>query len=518
MCVDSNALESYGLESQLTLNDAMNGSEADGWKKAMETEYKPMMEKETWDLVQLPPNRKAIKGRWVFQRKFDGDGNVIRHKARYVAKGYLQKEGIDFDETYSPTMKHTTLRILLALGNAKNMEMRQMDIRTAFLNGDLQEEVYIQQTQLFEVQGKENLVCRLKKALYGLRQASRAWSQTLSAYLIEQGYVQSKVDARVFVRKDVKGKIVSIIACWVDDMLVLAVDDTEMTNCRKEISSKFEVSSEEELSHFWGMKMERDRWNGILHVSNGAYIQRLLEQYKMEYCHPTKVPIFPDDRVQLCDDSRPKTEADREQMKHYPYRQLVGCLLHLSVTCQPDIAFVTGVLSRFNSNPGLPHWQAAKKVLRYLKKTKDLRLECKCSGDKPKLVGYADADYSNCSDTRKSVSGYIFMLGEGAVSWSSKKQPTVTLSKAAAEYIAMAAAVQEALWIRSLLDELDLGVDTNPLHIFQDNQAAISYTRNPKDHSRMKPSSTAIRVTCWPMASRRVWVRRCLRDCVRGFV
>jgi len=348
----------------------------------------------------------------------------------------------------------------------------------------LEEEVYMSQPEGFIERGQERLVCRLEKALYGLKQASRAWNQTLRATLLSFGYTQCVLDPCVFIKRDEKGEVISILAVWVDDCLLIAKDAAEVKKSVAEIASKFTVSEEKELSYFLGMTVVRDRSNRVLKVTGQRYVDELLEEFRMQGCNEVKTPE--EVSKKLTKEMSPTNVADRERMVGVPYRQMVGALLYLSSTIRPDIAHAVSEVARFSNNPGEQHWIAAKRILRYLKKTAGMGLEF-CADRGLQLKVFSDADFAGDTDNRRSTSGCCVLFGGGVVSWFSKRQSTVALSTMEAELMAMTAAIQEALWLKMLLTELSVDVvETTGVTVLQDNQAAIPFSQNPKYFSRAK--------------------------------
>jgi transposase InsO family protein len=461
------------LTAPNTIEEALARPDAKEWIAAMNEEVAALLSKNTYTLEKLPPGMKALGVRFVFTIKRDANGNIERYKARLVVKGYLQREGVDFNEVFAPVSKHTTLRALLALVAAEDLELHQLDIKTAFLNGDLEEEVYVEQPPGFE-QGGPGIVCHLKKALYGLRQAPRAWHLKLKAELAKMGFAPSEADPALFIRKQEGGNIYLLV--YVDDILVAGKRLDDVTQVKKEICATFEARDMGEAHFFLGLEITRDRSARTLKLSQRRATADLVAKFGMEDCKLRDAPLPISTRLT-------KAEGTALDTSVYPYCELVGGLLYLSVCTRPDIAQAVGALTRYMAHPTDAHWRGAKSVLRYLASSLDVGLTFRDDGHR--LYGYCDADYAGCYDTRRSTTGYVFKLMGGVVSWSSKLQPTVAVSTTEAEYMAAAHAVKEALWLRKLSS--DLGVaEAKPVTIRCDNQAALSLLHNPITSARSK--------------------------------
>lgn len=464
------------------------------WHEATQQEYDALMENGTWELVPLPVGRKSIKCGWVFKLKRGPDGEVTRYKARLVAKGYSQKEGIDYQETFAPVVKFATFRAMLAIAAALDLDLHQLDVSSAFLNGILQEDIYMNQPEGFEAKGREHLVCKLLKTLYGLKQSSREWNKRIHATLVKMGYAQNPFDHCLYVRMDAQG-IVGMIGLWVDDAVVATRKGSgELDRIERELRKEFTITSGGELEWFVGLKIVRDRKKKKIYLSQEAMVKSILERFGMADCNPVRTPL---DNDKLSKTMGPKTEKEREEMHNVPYRGLVGALVYLVQATRPDIAVAVSTLSRFLNNPGTTHWGAAKRVLRYLKGTIDVALVIDASKVELALqpsgrhlmlnpvVVYCDADYAGDIDTRRSTYGFITFIGGAASAWKSALQSVVALSTAEAETIALSKGGQEVEWLVQLLEYM--GIDMGETTVVkEDNRAAIELTKDPKHQSRAK--------------------------------
>lgn len=344
-----------------------------------------MAKNKVWELVDLPPGRKTIGNKWVLKIKRKADGSIDKYKARLVAKGYTQREGIDYEETFSPVVRFVSIRLILAIVAHLDLELFQMDVKTAFLNGELDEEIYMDQPMGFQVKGQERKVCHLKRSIYGLKKSSRQWYIRLHQAIITMGFTMMEEDHCVYVKK-IENKFL-ILSLYVDDIL-LAGNDLELIKTTQEwLSSTFEMKDLGQADYVLGVKISRDRSKRLLSLSQESYIKRILERFRMHYSKPIDTPI---EKGQiLSTEQSPKTEEEKRQMENVPYASAVGSLIYAMMCTRPDICFAFGMVSRYQSNPGTAHWGAIKRIFRYLRGTPNLAL--RYHGGTLRLVGYSDA-------------------------------------------------------------------------------------------------------------------------------
>ena len=464
-----------------TIEEATNCHEKTKWTEVMDKEMKSQKDNEVWELTVLPPGKKAIGSKWVYKVKTGSEGRIERHKARLVAQGYNQKYGSDYDETFCPVVRLESLRTLVALSTQRGLELHHVDVATAFLNGTLQEEVYMKQPKGYEKKGEEHLVCKLRKSIYGLKQSPRCWNTALDSHLKKMGFIQSKSDPCIYTSaggEDEEGdEEVFYIGVYVDDILLAGRDETKIQEVKRELSLKFDIKDLGKLRFFLGISIiqkpeEKETWMG-----QPAYMERLLMEHGMTDCKPVGTPVDPGRHLV-------KATEEEEAVDQQLYQSLVGSLMYLSTCIRPDIAYAVGILARFSSKPNRTHWMAAKRVLRYLKGTTSHGIIFR--GEEPgKCLGYSDADWAGDREDRKSTSGYLFQIAGGPVSWRSKKQDSVALSTAEAEYVALSSAAQESVWMRRLNSELG-NPPEGPTTIFEDNQSTIAMAKNPQFHGRAK--------------------------------
>lgn len=446
-----------------TVEEALASDAAEFWKQAMDEEMASLRANNTWTLEPAPAGVKPIPCKWVFKVKRDADGNIERYKARLVAKGFKQKAGIDFDEVYAPVSKHASLRALLSVVADEDLELHQLDVKTAFLNGVLEEEIYMEQPEGYQEQGPR-VACRLQRALYGLRQAPRAWHTRLKQELEAMGFQASEADPGLWVLRGKESTVYLLV--YVDDLLIASRDLGAVQAVKDMLMSIFDARDLGEARVFLGMEIVRDRVQGTIHLSQRKLAEELVSKHGLGGAKPASVPLSPSVKLS-------KHEGQPLDTNRYPYSELVGSLLYLSVCTRPDIAQAVGALARYMSAPLKPHWDAAKQVVRYLLGTVGQGITF---GTGKGLQGYCDADYAGDVDTRRSTTGFVFVLNGGAVCWSSRLQPTVAASTTEAEYMAAAHAVKEALWLRKLLPVF--GLDVTPVEVLCDNQGAIKLLKH----------------------------------------
>ena len=470
-----------GMVEPRNVREALAGPNARDWIRAMEEEMDSMKKNHVWDLVDLPAGRKAVGNKWILKIKRKADGSIERYKARLVAKGFTQVEGVDYDETFSPVVRFASVRLILAIVASMDLELFQMDVKTAFLNGELEEEIYMAQPSEFVVEGEEHKVCKLRRSIYGLKQASRQWNLKFHQAVLSDGFEVMEEDHCVYVKRSKNSFL--IMTLYVDDILLAGNNKLLIESTKAWLSSTFDMKDMGEASYVLGVKITRDRAKRFLSLSQENYVQKILERFGMSTCKPIDTPV--ERNTSLSKSMVPKNDEERGRMARVPYSSAVGSLMYAMLCTRPDICYAVGLVSRFQSNPGVAHWQAVKRILRYLKGTSDYVL---CyQGKDLQLIGYSDADWGGDPDERKSTSGYAFLLGGGAISWCSKKQSCIALSTMEAEYIACSAAVQEGVWLKRFIERLGVfAVPKGPATIYSDSTAAIAYSKDPKYHSKAK--------------------------------
>ena len=464
----------HALTDEPTLQEAKSRSDYPQWQQAMTDEYNSVVSAGTFELVDPPPARKIIPTRWVFKIKRDAKGNVERYKGRIVVKGFHQVPGKDFTEVYAPVSRHATFRLLLAHVAAHDLCLHQLDVKTAFLNGDLEEEIFVKPPPGYEVPNK---VWRLRKPLYGLKQSARAWHKKLRDGLFVHGFQVSSADQSLYTLKH-QGEMAYLLV-YVDDALI-AGSERSVAHVKKILTQMFECRDLGVASYFLGMSIVRTAEE--LWLGQPKYARDIVARFGMRDAKPRRTPL--DVNLKL---SKEGEQPSPEEAAKYP--EIVGSLLYLCGCTRPDLAQSVGLLSRYMAEPKQEHISAAKQVLRYLVGTCDLGLLYKRDGCS--MRGFCDADYAGDQDKRRSTSGYVFLLQDAAISWNSKLQPTVAASTCEAEFISASFAAKEALWLRQLLS--DFTGTVNPVQLRVDNQGALALLHHPHGHQRTKHIDVAHR-------------------------
>ena len=461
----------------VTYEQAMRTQEAHFWQQAMNKEITCLTEKGTWILVDLPPGRKTIKNRWVYVTKLDTPGKDP-YRARLVAKGFTQEAGIDYEETFAPVARLDSLRLLLSLGAVYDWEIHQIDIKSAYLNGNLDKEIYMDQPTGFEVPGSEGKVCCLLKAIYGLRQAGRQWHKHLQKTLSDFGYQKLiSSDVSIFIKHHNEENQITIILVYVDDMALFG-SLKNVKETKTFIGSRYQYTDMGEIEHFLGLHIVCDRSKRTISVDQTCYIPRILKHFNILTYRPTYTP-FATDTVLT---ANPEKRSDASLTTRY--QQIVGSLMYAMLGTRPDICFAVNRLSQFGSNPMHEHMLAAQHVLEYLATTQHRRL-LYGANNSTELIGYSDSDWAGDRNDRRSTTGYTFMLSGGPIAWAAQKQRTVALSSTEAEYMALTDCLKHTQWTLSLLQQLLFDVEL-PIDIFCDSTGAQSIASNNVYHKRTK--------------------------------
>ena len=466
-----------------TFHQAVNSEHKQEWKKAMLEEIESLLKNETWSFESLPPGRNTVKNKWVFRIKVKSDGTIERFKARLVAKGFTQTQGMDYTETFAPTARAESIRIILSIVGAEGLFMIQFDIKTTYLNSTIAEVIYMEMPVGFEeyfhqrFPGCRGKVCRILKGLYGLKQSARGWNKTFSDFLKEYALIQSVADPCIFFSTQSPRLI---LALWVDDGLVMCSDQTLLTKLIAHLQTKFEVTVGD-ADVYVGMHITRDVSHNRLFVDQQRFTETLLAKYGFQNVNVVSTPSDP--HVHL---SSPLPDDCDSSIPNFPYQEIVGSLLYLATHSRPDIAQAVSVVSQYATNFREIHCTAVKRILKYLRGTTDFAL---CYSSVPTgnqvLVAYTDADYAGDLNDRKSRSGSLLFLKNGRVLWLSRKQPCTATSTTESEYVAASLTSKEVVWARRLLHDLGFP-QSKPTSLFSDNQSAIRLVQNPEFHKRTK--------------------------------
>ena len=464
-----------------SLKKAMQSGEAAEWKEAMQREYDALIANGTWKLVERPADQHVLTAKWAFKRKRDIEGNIKRYKARWVARGFQQREGVDYFETFAAVVKPQTNKMLFAMTAKKRLHSHQLDMITAFLNSRLGEKVYIEQPLYFN-NGNKNQVLLLLQGLYRLKQAARLWFDTFRDEMKRLGFLQSLYYSALYFNG--QG---TYVAVYVDDLHIVGPNLSLINELKAQLALKFKTTDLGPTAHYLGMEVSRD--DDTITVTQTVYIDQLLETHQMSNCNPVSTPMVEGLCLAPANDDFIPNPKDVSA-----YKRFTGSVQWLACQTRPDILQTVSKLSHHNMKPTDQCWSAVSHLLRYLKGTRTRGIHYG-NGDLT-LFGYSDSSWADDLYSRRSTAGYVFILNNGPISWSSRRQATVSTSTCEAEYIAQAETACEAVWIRGLLGELGIletvieegypKTISPPTTIFADNQGAVKLTENPEYHRKTK--------------------------------
>lgn len=463
-----------------SLREAQAAPDWPMWERAIEVEMENLRAHGTYELVERPPGAHVIGCTLVFRRKRDAGGAVIQHKVRVVAQGFAQVPGLEFDQTFAPVAKPSSLKLMITLAARFGWPMIQLDVKSAYLNGELDKVIYMRQPPGTATTGEEHLVCRLRKSLYGLKQAGRAWYQTYRGAMTALGMTRSEADHTCFWQRD--GESIAMVGTIINDMLVTGTPDL-VERFHGGIKGRFTIMDSGEVAWLLGIEVVWDLNAGTVRIAQRTAIDAIARALHLEGAKAVSTPIAIGgnlDRSQC-----PTTAEAIADMTGIPYREGVGMCMYLAITSRPDISYTVHRLAKYMSNPGRAHWEALKRLVRYLIGTRELWLVY--GRDRMGLAGYTDADWGTSNDTRHSVCGYVYTFDGGAISWSAKQQAVVALSSTEAEYIGITHAAKEAIWLRSLLAELvHPDFAEHAVRLYSDNKGAMDLAHNNSFHARTK--------------------------------
>ena len=513
-----------------TYNQAMKSHNHSYWKSAMDKEMQSLIIKQVFEMVDRPAGAHIMQARWVYalkpnpEAKSQADKNI--YKGRIVVKGFTQKAGVDYFETFAPVARYKSFRLLFSLATSLDYELKHLDVPTAFLNADLEEDAYMEQPPGYS-NGDSSKVWKLKKSLYGTKQAPHNWNKELDQTLVSAGLTRCKADTCIYVKRSKNGKMM-LLGVFVDDLIPLydKCDEDEWKMIQQILFNKYKIKEVSQDGFILGMRITRDRSNHLLKIDQEAYIDKMLQQFGMVDCKPNQLPTLTY-KLSMKDSCQSAIASNNIELDHSAlhdaieegksslninqpydanrtalYQQIVGSLNYASISTRPDITYAVHILSCHLKNPGPNHLTAAKVVLRYLKGTKDVGLifNGEHSMMNPSnlfslhIDAYSDSDWAGDVDDRHSTNGYVIQLNQSTISWRSKKQNRVALSSCEAEYYALCATMQEVMWFSQFLHELlsfDLRYQPH-LHspirtiLHVDNQAAIQLSKYDVHHDRTK--------------------------------
>lgn len=448
---------------------AMRRPDKTMWIEAINNELESLSKMRTWESADLPKDKRPIGTKWIFRIKRDSQHNITKYKARLVALGCHQKPGTDYEEIYASVVGKTSLRIFLAAVNTMNLELHQMDVETAFLNAQLEEEVYLKPPNGLNIK-ENNKVLKLNRSLYGLKQAPRAWNHELTSTLKRLNFDCIEVDQSVLKCKTQNEEC--YLCFYVDDILIASQNLVQIDRVKSAIKKSYKVTDLGEAKTFLGITIHRNRETRTMEMDQIQKVQEYLKEHQVTECRPNKTPL-----------SVPLANNEEEvNIDHDNYQKIVGQLQYLSGTTRPDLTHAASALARYNACPKKTHWKGLRGTLKYLKGTEQLTLTYQATNENPKekleVTIYSDADYAGDKDNRRSRTGYAVMTMGGLIAWQSKLQTTIATSTTEAEYQAAAAAIKEGLWIRNFIKQL-LSTKEVKVTINIDNQSTLRLLKNP---------------------------------------
>lgn len=462
-----------------TYKEAMSGRDATQWAEAIKEELKAHEENHTWSLVPREAEFKTIDSKWVFRLKEEQERKQ-RFKARLCARGFMQQQGIDYTETFAPVIKYDSLRVLLAIIAVKkqprnNTVRRPVCLPIWKIERDMEIPEGLKIEEEPEADAVSDVVCKLEKSLYGLKQAPRCWNLKFTKFLNEFQFKECEADKCVFVGQFDNEQV--YLALFVDDGLIAANSIKTLKYIENRLSDTFKITIGDS-SNFVGLQISRKRPQKSLVIHQSAYTKKIINKFKMDIAKPVSVPADP--HVILS-----PSEINNEKPSNVPYQEAVRSLVFLAAVSRPDISYAVNLVSKYLNNHNHEHWRAVKRIFAYLSGTLDHCIEYTDGGSKLELIGFSDADYAGDVETRRSTTGYLFCLANGAVSWLSQRQKMVTLSSTESEYVAASTAAKEAMWLRKLLHDIGYPCASETT-LYIDNQSAIQLIKNPVYHKRIK--------------------------------
>jgi len=441
-----------------------------------------------WELAQLPPGKRAIGSRWVFKVKQKPDGSIDKFKGWIVTQGFSQVRGIHYNKVFASMARMAVMRTVITLAVMEDLELDSMDVSMAFLNGEIDAEIYMKIPEGLGVDGEpapgEDPKCwviRLLKGLYSIKQGPQIWALKLHSMLVNISFERMDCDHSVYVYHC--GDVRILMPIHVDDLLIASNSRDTLQLVKTELGSHFKLHDQGPATSILGMKISHDRATRMICLSQPGYIRSILEDFHMADCNPTLTPM--DEHLKLSVSMSPRMPEEKLGMRVVPYRELVSKLLYLAIATRPDITYTVGVLCQFMENPGQDHWDMAKRVLRYLKGTVDMSLVYSRTSSPDLFMTYSDADLTGNPDNGQSTGGFTVCIGGGAVQWGSCLQPHVSLSSTELEYTTLSKVGCEVMWMRYLLGEFGYDM-SHPSPIMVDNASAIQVAKHPEHQSTMK--------------------------------
>ena len=458
----------------LSYQQAIHSLDSFRWIEAIQKELNSLSSNNTWELVDTPTDRKLISSKWVFKKKYLPSGLIDKYKARLVARGFTQKQGIDFEETFSPTLRYESLRLLLSLATIYRLRLWLLDVITAYLNGDLDKVIYMSIPEGIPATDQNKGKClRILKGLYGLKQSGRIWAEKFRKCLCDFGFTAIQADQCIFIRHF--GKEVCLVALYVDDIIIATKSTKAYNKVKEHLTSAFKITDGGPLKAILGIRVSQNE--DIIAMDQANYVANLLDKYGMTNCNGVSTPIDGYEGIQAA-------RRDEERANQHEYQRLVGELMFLQVATRPDLAFAISKLSQFCNDPVVRHRNALFRVLKYLKNAPNLAICFRRDGGQPKY--FADAAFADNKEDRRSSYGFIMTNAGAACVWYSRKQRSVATSTVEAEYMALSEGCKASIWATRWMNESGLDQSNGPIILNGDNSGSISLSKNPGNHSRTK--------------------------------
>ena len=465
----------------ITIREAMTMPDWPKWKEAIDKEMESI-KKDTVTKIRrsdIPSGRKAIGCKWVLKIKRGSEGEILKYKARLVAKGFSQKFGIDYTYTFAPTVKMSAIRLLLTMAAVNDLEVRHLDIKTAYLYGDLDEDIYMNIPEWYDDSEEGHLyVYKLNRGIYGLKQAGRQWNKKLDKSLRDAGFLRSEQEPCIYYK--FYGNKIIVLGIFVDDIVAAASSNKDIEEVKKFLSIFYEINDEGELKFYTGIKVQRDRSKKVIYLSQPQYIKDMLNRFGMigaKYC---KTPL------DINIDAEKMKRIEGEKINE-PYREAVGSLMYLMIATRPDLAYAVSVVSRYLDSYSSHAWNMVKRILRYVAGTQNFGIVLGASEGKNdlQLECFVDADWAGDTADRRSTSGYVCMLNNSIISWKSEKQSVVAQSTTEAELISSNSGAREVIALQRVLNDVGLS-QSSPTRIWEDNQGTIALMHNDIKNKRTK--------------------------------
>ena len=475
----STAFNATEIAIPSTHKQVLKSPQVSNWLQAEADEIHSLQKKQVLHATVPPEGCTLLSTRWIYRVKYSQDGSISRYKARLVTKEYEQVLGVDYDETFSPVVRLTSLRIIFAIAAQQHLILHTMDADTAFLNAPIDEDIFIKPPAGIELPPGKTCF-KLLKALYGLKQSPRQWNTHLNGHIEKLGFTKMISDTCVYLKRFEQG--ICILAIYVDDLVIAASSLTIINDVKNMFKSIYQIKDLGQINTILGCRVQQNTELSTITMDQSFYVKNILKTFFPQGLNSTETPMA--STTILINSDSPSTVEEKEQMLKFPYRQAVGSLLWLAGGTRPDISYSVSQVARFSANPGINHWKAVVKIFRYLQGSINLAIKFtnNSSSNSPlvDIVGYVDSDHGRCIDTRRSITAFIFMMSNAPVSWQSKQQTSVALSS-----MALCAATQEVIWLRRILTDFNNEFNQSII-IYEDNQSCIDYTNNPVQFKRTK--------------------------------